>query len=112
MVKERAPVRRARLRAAHAKKKRNNYRRKNVKAMVRARAPMVECKKRTLGVQGGYINPATYFTSFPCHSFIVNAQGLDEDQMIGTSIFSKYYSMKVKINFPIEHPIHKYSTYQ
>ncbi|AXQ66105.1 MAG: putative capsid protein [Cressdnaviricota sp.] len=86
-------------------KRRRNFKRKNVKNMARARAPMVECKKRTLGVQGGYINPATYFSSFPCHSFIKNEQGLDEDQMIGTSIFSKYYSMKVKLNFPTEYPI-------
>jgi hypothetical protein len=30
---------------------------------------------------------------------------MDEDNMIGTSIFSKYYSMKVKVNFPTEFPI-------
>lgn len=84
---------------------RRRGRRNTTKALVNARQPIVECKKRTLGVQGGYINPATYFTSFPAHSFIKNEQGLDEDQMIGTSIFSKYYSMKVKLNFPTEHPI-------
>ena len=75
------------------------------KTLVKARAPVVETKKRTLGVLSGYINPATYFSVFPCRSFMNQTQGLDEDNMIGTSIFSKYYSMKVKLNFPTDHPI-------
>lgn len=107
MVKEKAPVRRFRKRAAYMKKRgrKNNYKRKNVKKTVRARAPIVECKKHTLGLLTGFINPAVYFSEFPCRSFLEMTQGLDEDNMVGTSIFSKYYSMKVKLNFPTEHPI-------
>ena len=79
--------------------------RNNVVAKAKSRAPLVECKKLTRGVQSGFINPAQYFTLFPQRSFLDMRQGLDEDNMIGTSAFSKYYSMKVKINFPTEHPI-------
>lgn len=85
--------------------KRKNFKRKNVSKFVSARAPVVECKKRTLGVQQGLINPSIYFTEFPCRSFLEMTQGTDEDEMIGTSVFNKYYSMKVKLNFPTEHPI-------
>lgn len=103
----RAPKRQSRRPAngRRAPRRKNNFKRKNVKKFVSARAPMVECKKRSLGVQQGLINPAIYFTEFPCRSFLEMTQGLDEDQMTGTSIFSKYYSMKVKLNFPTEHPI-------
>lgn len=78
--------------------------------MVRARAPIVECKKRTLGVRSGvtgsnYLLPTAYFHSFPCTSFLNQEQGIGDDQMIGNTIFSKYYSMKVKLNFPTEFPI-------
>lgn len=80
-------------------------RRANTKAMTNARAPIVECKKRTFGVTSGFINPATYFSTFPCRSFLFQQQGNEESQMIGSALFSKYYSMKVKLNFPTEHPI-------
>lgn len=86
-------------------KPKNNFARKNVAKKVAQREPMVECKKRSLGVLSGYINPAVYFSEFPCRSFLEMTQGLDEDQMVGTTVFNKYYSMKVKINFPTEHPI-------
>ena len=84
---------------------RRNFKRRNVKAMVSARAPIVETKKRTMGALSGFISPTVYFSDFPCRSFLEMTQGLDGDQMTGEAIFAKYYSMKVKLNFPDEHPI-------
>ena len=90
--------------------KKGAFKRGKVKNMVTRRNPMVECKKRTIGVRSGvsgsnYLLPSAYFHSFPCLSFLNQEQGIGQDQMIGDSIFSKYYSMKVKLNFPTEHPI-------
>ena len=94
-----------RARKTTARPKRKDMKRSSIKRKVAIRAPIVETKKRTLGVLSGFVNPANVFSSFPCRSFLNQAQGLDEDQMIGTTIFSKYYSMKVKLNFPTDHPI-------
>lgn len=88
-----------------SRRKSNNYKKRNVSKMSSARAPMVECKKRTLGISGGFLSPTTVFHLMPMASFLNQQQGLDEDQMIGTTIFSKYYSVKLKLNFPTEFPI-------
>lgn len=91
---------------SHKKKKAQAKKKTSTKKQTStAMAKVVECKKRTLGVQNGFVSPVTYFTSFPCRSFIENEQGLGEDQMVGQTIFSKYYSMKIKLNFPVDHPI-------
>ena len=92
------------------RRKKSNYNRKNVSNKVSARAPIVECKKRTLGVRSGvsggnHLVPTAYFHSFPCTSFLNQEQGIGDDQMIGNTIFSKYYSMKIKLVFPEEFPI-------
>ena len=90
--------------------KKTAFKPRNVRNKVTSRAPIVECKKRTLGVRSGvagsnYLLPSAYFHSFPCISFLNQEQGIQDDQMIGNTVFSKYYSMKIKLNFPEEHPI-------
>lgn len=96
-------------------RRRNSYRRRPArrakkrtvrkKTLVRARQPIVETKKHTVGARGGFLNPETVLHDFPCTSFVKMAQGLGEDNMIGTSIFSKYYSAKLKLVFPADIPI-------
>jgi hypothetical protein len=95
--------------AAFAKRMRNKKtrvkRKPSKRQMISARAPIVECKKKSWGVVNGTLGTDIVFHSFPCRSFLQMKQGLNEDEFIGNSVFSKYYSMKVKLNFPTEFPI-------
>lgn len=80
------------------------------KKMVKSRAPLVETKSRiqselVSGAVGGIVQCKDYaplngvFTLLPLHAWTVMEQGLEEDQMIGRSVFSKYLNAKVKVRF-------------
>ena len=75
------------------------------KQLVRARQSIVETKKRSMGTLSGKLDVGRFITHFSTRSFLDLRQGLLESQMVGQNIFSKYYSMKIKLNFPTTHPI-------
>lgn len=86
--------------------KRNNKRKKNTtktyagrKAFAMKRQPLVETKKREGTISNFYINRSSQ-RFIPPASFENLNLGLGDDNVIGKSIFSKYYSMKLKFVFP------------
>ncbi len=90
--------------------KRGAYAKPRKKQMVKRRAPMVETKSRT-HEDVRYEFPTlpdrneleTYDTphlSMAPDSFLCMKQGLDEHQILGRSLFSKYLNMKIQIRFP------------
>lgn len=105
---------------------------KNVKnQMTLRRAPIVETKQRVSsdiarinGYEPGsneadnYQQPLNWknlivddaFTLIPIDSFYRNSRGLEEYQMIGNTIFSKYLNMKFQFQFPEGKNITLYST--
>lgn len=82
----------------------------NKKKLMVSRAPLIETKSRvqseiTSATVGGIVQCKDYtplsgvFHLLPLHSWTVMEQGLEEDQMIGRSVFSKYLNAKVKVRF-------------
>lgn len=72
----------------------------NKKAMVKARTPIIETKKNVSGEASFPISrtAAGQFVAF--RSFMDMSQGLQGDDMIGDSVFSKYVKMKLRFRFP------------
>lgn len=105
---------------------------KNVKnQMALRRAPIVETKQRVasdIALKNGYspgggtlldnANPLNYrplvmddaFTLIPINSFYRQQRGLEEDHILGSSIFSKFLNMKHQFKFPDGKDITLYST--
>jgi len=79
------------------KRKQVNTGRKNFS---RIRAPLVECKKLTHGIGLNRIAYATPLTWIPNRSFLEYQRGFKNADVLGSDIFSKYYSMKIRVNFP------------
>lgn len=80
------------------------------KKLVKARAPIVETKSRVqseIATIGGATIPqckdytpiSGVFHLLPLHAFTCMEQGLEEDKMIGQSLFSKYLNAKIKVRF-------------
>lgn len=90
--------------------KRGAYAKPRKKQMVKRRAPMVETKSRThedvrfefpsLPDRNDLETYDTPHLSLAPDSFLCLKQGLDEHQMLGRSLFSKYLNMKIQIRFP------------
>lgn len=85
------------------------YKRKNKKAMVNARRPMVETKSKTTEDLVGQfgLNPHTEFFTFNTETVHINPdvlhawqQGLGEQQCIGQSVFAKYLKRKMTVRWP------------
>lgn len=68
------------------------------------RGAMVETKKIFSGVKSTHLSNllAENPTFLPPHSFLSFQQGLGEQYIIGQNIFSKYYSMKIRFDFPTD----------
>lgn len=83
-----------------ASKKKMTYRKRTNFSV--NRSAIVETKKQFSGVQTTYLsNDITEQPAFlPPVSFLNYQQGLGEQFIIGQSIFSKYFSMKIKFDFP------------
>lgn len=66
------------------------------------RSAIVETKKITSGVSTTHLSNlvASNPTFLPPISFLKYQQGIGEQYIIGQSIYSKYYSMKMKFDFP------------
>lgn len=64
------------------------------------RAPFVECKKNQDPLVTEYLAEGNYATFIPLSSFTRMNRGVEDDQFIGDSIFSKYISMKLNFQFP------------
>lgn len=115
-----------------AYKKKGAYRKKNKKQFKNARRPFVEGKTRNLAdvlknglmtasnppdtmalstAYPGYGNQTIplddAYTAFQVSSFITQAQGLQDYQMIGQSIYVKYIKAKLQIQFPPTHILTK-----
>lgn len=98
-----------RSRAQRAVNRKFAYKKANKKAMVNARAPMVETKSKTtedLVGQFGLNDHSDFFT-FNTETVHINPdvfhawqQGLGEQQCIGQSVFVKYLKRKMTIRFP------------
>ena len=73
---------------------------KGKKQMVRARQPIVETKKSQAGQSTFYLSTTTAGQFVALRSFIDMSQGLQQDDMTGKSVFSKYIKMKLKFRFP------------
>lgn len=73
---------------------------KNKKAMVVSRAPIVETKKNQSGQSSFHLSTTTAGQFVALRSFLDMSQGLQQDDMTGKSIFSKYVKMKLKFQFP------------
>lgn len=82
----------------------------NKKKLMISRAPIVETKSRVQselvsGAVGGITQCKDYtplsgvFHLLPLHAWTVMEQGFGEDQMIGSSVFSKYLNAKVRVRF-------------
>lgn len=69
-------------------------------AMVRARAPIVECKKLVSGISAYPLGQDAYAHFITPRSFLKMERGTADNEMIGSSIFSKYFKMKMKFAFP------------
>ena len=95
--------------------KKGAYKPARKKQMVRRRAPIVETKKKVShGISTVIMNPRTgagtdvnpynrdvinpFLTVEP---FLEMFQGLDEDQMVGRSIFAKYLKLKGRVIMPV-----------
>lgn len=93
--------------------RRGAYKPRNKKQMVNRRAPLVETKKNIQGKISATFNPQTgngseqsnfsrtapaYFMDLSAYYMMV--RGLEFDQMIGRSIFSKYLTLKGTIDLP------------
>lgn len=73
---------------------------KSKRAMVAARAPIVEVKRNESGMRSGYLSSTSPGQFYPIKSFQNLQQGLSQDDMTGNVIFSKYLKMKMKFRFP------------
>lgn len=90
--------------------KRGAYKKNRKNVMMKRNAPFKETKSRTHeDVRTSYPTLpdrhelVTYDTgtlSLNPDSFLCMTQGLNEDQMIGKSVYSKYINMKIKVRFP------------
>ncbi len=90
--------------------KRGAYKKNAKSNMVKRRAPMTETKSRThedvrfefpsLPDRNELDTYDTPHLSMAPDSFLCLKQGLDEHQMLGRSLFSKYLNMKIQIRFP------------
>lgn len=88
--------------AVTAGKKKMNYKqRANFSAN---RGAIVETKKIISGIRSTHLSNllAENPTFLPPHSFLSYQQGLGEQYIIGQSIYSKYYSMKIRFDFPTD----------
>lgn len=70
------------------------------KSFAKKRAPMVECKKLTFGVGVGKVSYTSPVSWIPNRSYVEYQRGFKNGDVLGSDIFSKYYSMKVKFDFP------------
>ena len=88
---------------------RGAYKKKYKKAMINRRRPFVETKSRThedVILQFPEQNDRTNFQTYDTPHLFMNPdsyymmkQGLQEDNMIGNSVFSKYINLKVQVRF-------------
>lgn len=100
------------------KTKRGAYKRGAKKQMMIRRAPIVETKQRVhsdIATLNGFpaggdnlVNPLNWrtlvtddaFTMLPLLSYYRNAQGLDDYNVLGRSLFSKYLNFKIQLRCP------------
>lgn len=66
----------------------------------KVRAPFVECKKNQDLLVVEKLLEGNFGTFMPVSSFTRMNRGVEDDQFIGDSIFSKYISMKLNFQFP------------
>ncbi len=88
---------------------RGAYKPARKKQMMKRRTPFVETKSRTaedVYLQYPEQNDRTDFQTYDTphlflnpDAFLMMTQGLQEDQMIGNSVFSKYINMKIQVRF-------------
>jgi len=88
---------------------RGAYKKPRKKQMMKRRAPFVETKSRTaedVYLQYEDQNDRTDYQTYDTphlflnpDAFLMMTQGLQEDQMIGNSVFSKYINLKVQVRF-------------
>lgn len=64
------------------------------------RAPFVECKKNQDPLVSEHLQEGSFSTFIPVSSFTRMNRGVEDDNFIGDSIFSKYISMKLNFQFP------------
>lgn len=90
--------------------KRGAYKKSTKKNMMVRRAPFVETKSKTYeDLQAEYphmLDHLQFTTRTTPHrhmnpeTFLIHQQGLDEHQVIGSSIYAKYLNMKLQVRFP------------
>jgi hypothetical protein len=90
--------------------KRGAYAKARKKQMMIRRAPFIETKSKTyedLQVEYPHLFDHLQFTTRTTphrfmnpETFLVHQQGLDEHQVIGSSIYAKYLNMKIQVRFP------------
>ncbi len=90
--------------------RRGAYNKARKNQMVKRRAPMVETKSRThedvreefptLPDRNDLDTYDTPHLAMAPDSFLTQKQGLDEHQILGRSLYSKYLNMKIQIRFP------------
>jgi len=64
------------------------------------RSPIVECKKNQDPLVQEYLMEGNFSTFIPVSTFTRMNRGVEDDQFVGDSIFSKYISMKLNFKFP------------
>lgn len=80
--------------------KKKQSRPKSKQSMVQARQPIVETKKNQSGQSTFNLSTTSAGQFVALRSYIDMSQGISQDSMIGTSVFTKYISMKLKFQFP------------
>lgn len=77
----------------------NTYRGRKKQSTI-VRAPFVECKKNQDPLVSEYLSEGNFSTFLPVSTFTRMNRGVEDDQFIGDSVFSKYLSMKLNFKFP------------
>lgn len=88
--------RRGNPRPAQKRRRRRAYRKGNKRRMVIQRAPLVETKKKS---SAGAITFGDYYNVVIPDCYEVHSQGLQENQVIGNSIFGKYLNSHFQLTF-------------
>lgn len=89
--------------AAYAKRMRSKRGKKPTKGqLVSARAPIVECKKYEVQHDSFRLSESSSSVTPAVDAYLKMFQGLQNDQYVGNSIFSKYVSMKLEFSWPQE----------
>ena len=91
--------RKYRKRTTNKNKKVNTYAKRKHQSNA-VRQPFVECKKNQDPLVQEKLSEGNFATFLPVSTFTRMNRGVEDDQFIGDSIFSKYISMKLNFQFP------------